>query len=156
MAGTVNKAILIGRLGADPDIRYTPDGGSAVAKFNIATDEPVRGADGNWDERPEWHRIVAFGKLAETCGTYLNKGKLVYVEGRIQTRQWEDAQGVKRYTTEVVAREVKFLGGAGDQPRQAESFQGTARSAAAPSYGSRPLTEELPPVPSAPDEDIPF
>jgi len=155
MAGTVNKVILVGRLGADPDIRYTPDG-AAVVKFNMATNEPVRGADGNWEERPEWHRVVAFGKLAENCGTYLNKGKLVYVEGRLQTRQWEDAQGVKRYTTEVVAREVKFLGGTGDQPLQAQSSQSTTKSAAAPSYGSRPLTEELPPVPSAPDEDIPF
>lgn len=156
MAGTINKVILIGRLGADPDIRYAQDG-SAVVKFNMATDEPVRGANGTWDERPEWHRVVIFGKLAESCGTYLSKGKLVYVEGRLKTEQWEDAQGVKRYTTKVVAREVKFLsGGSIDQSVPAQGSQGQTKTTPAPAYGSRPLTEELPPVPSAPDEDIPF
>lgn len=156
MAGTINKVILIGRLGADPDVRYTPDG-SPIVKFSMATDERVRGADGNWEDKPEWHRIVVFGKLAENCGTYLNKGKLVYVEGRIQTRQWEDQQGVKRYMTEIVAREVKFLSGsAGDQSGQSQGYQAAQKSTPAPSYGSRPLTEELPPVPSSPDEDIPF
>jgi single-strand DNA-binding protein len=156
MAGTVNKVILIGRLGADPDVRYTPEG-SPVVNFRMATNEPVRGADGSWEERPEWHRIVVFGKLAENCGTYLNKGKLVYVEGKLKTRQWDDAQGVKHYTTEVVAREVHFLGSAGEQSSlQTHGSQSASRTTAAPGYGSRPLTEELPPVPSAPDEDIPF
>jgi single-strand DNA-binding protein len=110
MAGTVNKVILIGRLGADPDMKYTPDG-SPVANFSMATDEPEKQADGSWKERPEWHRVVAFGKTAELCGQYLTKGKQCYVEGKIRTRSWEDGQGVKRYTTEIVAREVKFLGG---------------------------------------------
>lgn len=156
MAGTVNKVILIGRLGADPDVRYTPEG-SAVVRFNMATDEPLRGADGNWEERPEWHRIVVFGKQAEACGTYLSKGKQAYVEGRLQTRQWEDQQGVKRYTTEIVARDVKFLGSAGgDRPQQNQAPQTYTKPAASPGYGNQPLSEELPPVPGGPDEDIPF
>lgn len=156
MAGTVNKVILIGRLGADPDVRYTPDG-SPVVNFNMATDEPVRAADGSWEDRAEWHRIVAFDKIAEKCGTYLSKGKLVYVEGKLKTRQWEDAQGVKRYTTEIVARDVKFLGSAGgERSQQPQAQQSSPKPAASPASNSRPLTEELPPVPTAPDEDIPF
>ena len=152
MAGTVNKVILIGRLGSDPDVRYSADG-SAIVRFNIATDEPVRTPEGTWDKRPEWHKIVAFGKTAETCGTYLNKGKLVYIEGRLQTRQWEDKEGVKRYTTEVVAREVHFLGGSGqgDRPPQTQSNQAGMKTYAGPS-----ATEELPPPSEGHDEEIPF
>ncbi len=103
----VNKAILIGNLGADPEMRYTQSG-AAVATFNIATTETwVK--DGNKEERTEWHRIVAFGRLGEICGEYLSKGSKVYIEGRIQTRQWDDKDGNKRYTTEIVAREMKML-----------------------------------------------
>ncbi|VAW41069.1 Single-stranded DNA-binding protein [hydrothermal vent metagenome] len=103
----VNKAILIGNLGADPEVRYTQSG-AAVANFNIATTEAwVK--DGNKEERTEWHRIVAFGRLGEICGEYLSKGSKVYIEGRIQTRQWDDKDGNKRYTTEIVAREMKML-----------------------------------------------
>ncbi len=103
----INKAILIGNLGADPEVRYTQSG-AAVANFNIATTESwVK--DGNKEERTEWHRIVAFGKLGEVCGEYLSKGSKVYIEGRIQTRQWDDKDGNKRYTTEIVAREMKML-----------------------------------------------
>jgi len=103
----INKAILIGNLGADPEVRYTQNG-AAVANFNIATTETwVK--DGNKAERTEWHRIVAFGKLGEICGEYLSKGSKVYIEGRIQTRQWDDKDGIKRYTTEIVAREMKML-----------------------------------------------
>ena len=97
MAGTINKVILIGRLGADPDVRYMADG-TPVINFNMATNEPVRSADGTWEERAEWHRVVAFRKLAETMASLLGKGRLVYVEGKLQTRQWQDNQGVKRYT----------------------------------------------------------
>src|SRR5512142_50861 len=154
MAGTVNKVILIGRLGADPDIRYTPDG-SPVVNFRMANDERVRGADGNWEDKPEWHRVVVFGKLAENCGTYLNKGKLVYVEGRIQTRQWEDNQGVKRYMTEIVAREVKFLSGSAEQSAQSQSSSGAQRTAGR-ATGSRSSSDELPPVPADTSEEIPF
>lgn len=112
MAG-VNKAILVGRLGGDPEIRYTANG-KAVANFNVATSENWKGQDGQRQERTEWHRIVTFGKLAEICGEYLAKGKMVYVEGRIQTRQWDDRDGNKRYTTEIVCNEMQMLGGKGE------------------------------------------
>ncbi len=103
----INKAILIGNLGADPEMRYTQSG-TAVANFNIATTETWT-KDGNKEERTEWHRIVAFARLGEICGEYLAKGSKVYIEGRIQTRQWDDKDGNKRYTTEIVAREMKML-----------------------------------------------
>ncbi len=107
MAG-VNKAILLGNLGRDPEIRYTPNG-TAVANFTMATTE--RGKDG--EDRTEWHRIVAFGRLAEICGEYLAKGRQVYIEGRIQTRDWEDRDGNKRTTTEIVALTMQMLGSPG-------------------------------------------
>ena len=110
----VNKAILIGNLGADPEARYT-QGGAAVTNFRIATSEKWTGKDGQPQERTEWHRIVTFGRLAETCRDYLSKGRQVYVEGRIQTRQWEDRDGNKRWTTEIVAQTVRFLGSRGDR-----------------------------------------
>ena len=113
MAGSVNKAILIGHLGADPEVRYTPNG-DPVATFNMATSENRRDKEGNQQEQTEWHRIVTFGKLAEICGQYLKKGKLVYIEGRIQTRNWEDKEGVKRYTTEIVASNMTMLGKRGE------------------------------------------
>ncbi|MFO7605454.1 MAG: single-stranded DNA-binding protein [Desulfurivibrionaceae bacterium] len=103
----INKAILIGNLGADPEVRYTQSG-TAVANFNLATTETWT-KDGNKEEKTEWHRIVAFGRLGEVCGEYLSKGSKAYIEGRIQTRQWEDKDGNKRYTTEIVAREMKIL-----------------------------------------------
>ena len=118
MAG-VNKAILLGRLGADPEIRYTSNG-TAVANFRIATSEKWTNPNGEKEERTEWHRIVAFGKLAETCGKYLNKGKQVYLGGKIRTRSWEDREGVKRYTTEIVAQEMKMLGISPQEERVAE------------------------------------
>ena len=108
MAG-LNKAILIGNLGKDPEIRYTSSG-LGVANFNIATSETWTNKEGEKETRTEWHRIVAFGKLAEICGEYLSKGKQVYIEGRIQTRDWEDQNGVKRYTTEIVANQMQMLG----------------------------------------------
>ena len=129
----INKAILIGNLGADPEVRYT-QAGSAVASFNIATTESwVK--DGNKEERTEWHRIVAFQRLGEICGEYLSKGSKVYIEGRIQTRQWDDKDGNKRYTTEIVAREMKMLspkntgggtagGGHNEEPPMPEPMMG--------------------------------
>ena len=110
MAG-LNKAILIGRLGQDPEVRYTPSG-TAVANFSIATSEEWKDKEtGEKRERTEWHRIVAFGRLAEICGEYLAKGRQVYIEGRIQTRSWEENDGNKKYTTEIVAGDVQLLGG---------------------------------------------
>lgn len=104
----INKAILIGNLGSDPEVRYTQSG-TAVANFNIATTEKWKGQDGQMQEQTEWHRIVAFARLGEICGEYLSKGSKVYIEGRIQTRKWEDRDGNARYTTEIVAREMKML-----------------------------------------------
>ncbi len=111
MAGSgVNKVILIGNLGAPPELRYTP-GGQAVANFRIATNEKWTDKGGQSQERTEWHRIVVWGKLAELCNQYLVKGRQVYVEGRMQTREWMDKENKKNYTTEVVAQQVTFLGG---------------------------------------------
>ncbi|NTX06070.1 single-stranded DNA-binding protein [Myxococcus sp. CA040A] len=110
MAGGVNKVILIGNLGADPEVRFTP-GGQAVANFRIATSESWQDKNGQKQERTEWHRIVVWGKLAELCGEYLKKGRQCYVEGRLQTREWMDKENRKNYTTEVVANAVTFLGG---------------------------------------------
>lgn len=104
----INKAILIGNLGSDPEVRYTQSG-TAVANFNIATTEKWKGQDGQMQEQTEWHRIVAFARLGEICGEYLSKGSKVYIEGRIQTRKWEDRDGNSRYTTEIVAKEMKML-----------------------------------------------
>jgi len=108
MAGTLNKVILIGRLGRDPELRYTPSG-QPVANFSVATDESYTNKDGQRVERTEWHRIVVWGKQAEFCGNYLGKGRLVYVEGRLETRKWQDAQGQDRVTTEVRADRVLGL-----------------------------------------------
>ncbi|MDO8446981.1 MAG: single-stranded DNA-binding protein [Deltaproteobacteria bacterium] len=105
----VNKVILLGRLGADPEVRYT-SGGTAVAKFNLATSETYKDKDGGKQEKTEWHRVVAFGKLGEICGEYLSKGKQVYVEGKLQTRSWEDKDGNKKYTTEVNVNNMVMLG----------------------------------------------
>jgi single-strand DNA-binding protein len=110
LMASVNKAFLIGNLGADPEVRYTANGG-AVANFRIATTEVWNNKEGQRQERTEWHRIVVWGKQAEHCGEYLRKGRPVHVEGRIQTREWEDKDKNKRYTTEIVADRVTFLGG---------------------------------------------
>ena len=104
----MNKAMLIGRLGADPELRYMPDG-SAVCTMNLATDESYNDRQGNRVERTEWHRVVVFRKQAENCGRYLKKGSLVYVEGRLQTRKWQDRNGQDRYTTEIRTENVRFL-----------------------------------------------
>ncbi len=127
MAGSVNKAILLGRLGADPELRYTPSG-QAVANFNLATNERVQ-KDGAWEDRTEWHRTVVWGKLAERCNQYLKKGNQVYLEGRIQTRKWQDREGADRYTTEIVAFSVQFLStpsdnrGGGGPPHPADTAE---------------------------------
>ena len=113
MSRGINKVILIGNLGGDPELRTTP-GGSSVASFTLATNETWNDKDGNKQERTEWHRIVAWGRLAEICGQYLSKGRQVYIEGRLQTRSWEDKQGNQRKTTEVIARDMQMLGGRGE------------------------------------------
>lgn len=112
---SVNKVILVGNLGADPEVRYAQNG-TAVANFRIATTDVWKNSDGSKGERTEWHRIVAFGRLGEVCGEYLAKGRQAYIEGRLQTRKWEDRDGNPRYTTEVVANVMQILGtrGKGD------------------------------------------
>ncbi len=104
----VNKVILVGRLGADPEIRYTPDG-TMVTNLSVATNEQWKDKDGERQQRTEWHRVVTFRRLAEICGNYLSKGSLVYLEGRIQTRSWDDKDGNKRYTTEIIASNMQML-----------------------------------------------
>ena len=146
---SVNKVILIGNLGSDPEVRYLPSG-SAVGNFNIATTEKWTGKDGNPGERTEWHRIVVFGKQAENCKEYLKKGRQVYVEGRLQTREWDDKEGQKRKTTEVVAQTVTFLGsgtgggGGGGRERGQQESQAPAS----------PASEE--PSILGGEDDIPF
>ena len=135
MAG-INKAILVGRLGRDPEIRYTPDG-TAVCTFSIATSESWKDKNtGEKKEKTEWHRIVVWRKLAEICGEYLAKGRQVYIEGKLQTRSWEQ-DGVTRYTTEIVAMDVQFLGGRDSNDTS----------------GPTPMT---PPPETSQDDDIPF
>lgn len=113
----VNKAIILGNLGRDPEVRYTSDG-KAVTNFSVATTEKWRGRDGNSQERTEWHRVVVFDRLGEVCGEYLSKGSSVYVEGYLRTRSWDDREGNKRYTTEIVGRTVQFLSPRGESGRQ--------------------------------------
>ena len=113
----LNKVILIGRLGADPEIRYMQDG-TMVTNFRLATDESYKSKSGEKVQKTEWHKIVTFRKLAEICGNYLTKGKLVYVEGKIQTRAWEDKDGVKRYTTEIIASNMQMLDSKGQGKEQ--------------------------------------
>ncbi len=138
----VNKAILIGRLGADPEVRYTPDG-LMITNFRIATDEVRKDKNGERVKLTEWHRIVTFGKLAETCNSYLAKGKLVYIEGRIQTRSWDDKDGVKRSATEIIANSMQMLDTKGGGRGAAE----TGGNAGLPSYdGPETLAED----------DVPF
>ena len=106
---SVNKVIIVGNLGADPELKYTASG-RPVASFTVATKEQWTGKDGQKEEKTEWHRLVAWAKLAEICGEYLRKGSQVYIEGKLQTRSWEDRDGNKRYTTEIVAQTMQMLG----------------------------------------------
>ena len=122
MAKGVNKAIIVGRLGQDPEVRYMPNG-NAVANLTVATSESWKDQQGKLQERTEWHRIVVYRRLAEIAGEYLRKGSKVYLEGRLQTREWQDQQGQKRYTTEIVANEMQMLDGAPQQQRQQPAQQ---------------------------------
>src|ERR1700693_5984175 len=112
MAKSVNKVILIGNLGKDPELKHT-GGGTAVATMTVATNERFKDKNGEWQDRTEWHNVVLWQRLAEIAAEYLKKGRSVYVEGRLQTRSWEDKQGQKRYTTEIVASDLVLLGGGG-------------------------------------------
>jgi single-strand DNA-binding protein len=148
---SVNKVLLIGRLGNNPEIRYTPSG-AAVANFNMATNESWNDKNGQKQERTEWHRIVVWGKLAQLCGEYLAKGRQVYVEGRLQTRQWQDKEGQTKYTTEVIATTIQFLGAAGERG----ASQGTDNRAAPATGGGEDFSQVKMEEPSFAEEDIPF
>ncbi len=132
---SVNKVILVGNLGRDPELRYIPSG-QAVANFTLATNDRWRDKEGNNQERTEWHRIVVWGKTAENCAHFLQKGRSVYVEGRLQTREWEDKDGNKRQTTETIAQTVQFLGGRGGAGGSAESGGGPAGDSGSSGAGS--------------------
>ena len=148
MPASINKAILIGRLGKDPEVKYT-SGGQAVAKFSIATDETYKDRNGEQQRRTEWHNIVAWRKLAEICGEYLVKGKLVYIEGPLRTRQWQDREGNKRTTTEIEAREMKMLSSKGEHNQgEGSSAQGDAETPPSP--------PAIAPSSEITDDDIPF
>ncbi|HSH42182.1 MAG TPA: single-stranded DNA-binding protein [Arenicellales bacterium] len=154
MARGVNKAILIGNLGRDPEIRYSPNG-AAVANVSIATTDSWKDRNtGEQQERTEWHRVVFFGRLAEIVGEYLKKGSQVYVEGRIQTRKWQDKEGNDRFTTEIVASEMQMLGGRGggagggpEDYNQDSGYSGGGGGGGSSSSG--PPAEDF-------DDDIPF
>ena len=148
MASGVNKVILVGNLGADPEIRYTPSG-AAVANFRMATTESWKDSDGQRQDRTEWHKIVVWGKLAELCGEYLAKGRMVYVEGKLQTRQWDDRDGNKRYTTEIQGREVTFLGGRSDASNSNDGDQAAQNK----DGGSKDFDYGPPPMD---EDDVPF
>lgn len=120
----VNKVILIGNLGADPEVRYSQSG-TAIASFRMATTEIWKKQDGSKEDQTEWHRIVAFGRLGEICGEYLSKGSKVYIEGRLQTRKWDDRDGNTRYTTEIVAREMKMLSPKGSSESNGAQYEET-------------------------------
>lgn len=142
MARSVNKVILIGNLGKDPEVRYTGSG-VAVATFTLATNESWRDADGNTQERTEWHNLVAWRKLAEVIGEYLKKGSKIYVEGRLQYRTYDDKNGVKRYVTEIVIDQMVML-------------DGRNRDAAGGGSDPGPSTPPAGPGPSSKDDDLPF
>jgi single-strand DNA-binding protein len=152
MSGSVNKVILIGRLGKDPEVKYTPSG-SPVARFTLATDESFKDRSGEQQRRTEWHTIVAWNKLAEICGEYLTKGKQVYIEGSIRSRQWEDQSGNKRTSFEIVARDMRMLGSKADSERMAAS--GMERASATERPGSSSESNE-PSQSEITDDDIPF
>jgi single-strand DNA-binding protein len=152
MAGkSVNKVILIGNLGKDPEVKYTPQG-TPVAKLTLATNERYKDKSGEWQDRTEWHNVVLWQRLAEIAGEYLKKGGKVYIEGRLQTRSWDDKQtNQKRYMTEVVANDLVLLGGRGEGGE-------SARGAAAGNNFDQRTPEHEPAAASTPisDEDIPF
>jgi single-strand DNA-binding protein len=151
---SLNRATIIGNLTRDPELKQIPSGQS-VCSFGVATNRSWKGSDGSKQEATEFHNIVAWGKLAEICGQYLNKGRKVYIEGRLQTQDWEGQDGVRRYRTEIVTENMIIL----DRPR------GSSSSSAAPAFGANAFTPPVPPTQDDPApnpddeikiEDIPF
>lgn len=152
----VNKVLLLGRLGKDPELRFSQNQ-TPIATFSVATSERRKDASGQWSDHTEWHNIVVFGKTAENCSNYLKKGREVFIEGRIQTRKWQDKEGKDRYTTEILAQTVQFVGGKGEGAGAANAAAGSyeganpfedLKSADEISAGVDQVTFE--------DDDIPF
>lgn len=173
----INKVILIGNLGQNPEVRFSPSG-QAVCNLNIATNESWTDKNGQKQEKTEWHRLVVFGKLAELCGQYLTKGRQIYTEGKLQTRQWQDKDGQTRYTTEIVAQTIQFLGGTAgagagagsNQNRGSNDYAATGAAASSASYQQASQQQHAQPMgsanfqdntsfqsePSFTEEDVPF
>jgi single-strand DNA-binding protein len=156
MAKSVNKVILVGNLGKDPEVKYTPNG-VPVAKFSLATNERYKDKSGEWQDRTEWHSIVAWQRLAEIVGEYVKKGSKVYIEGRLQTSSWEDKQsGEKKYRTEIIVSDLVLLGGRGEggdvEGRASRGASATATFDQRPSQAEEPASHPA----EITDEDIPF
>jgi single-strand DNA-binding protein len=153
MAKSVNKVILIGNLGKEPEVKYTPSG-TAIAKFTLATNERFKDKDGQWQDRTEWHNLVAWARTAEIVGEYLKKGRTVYVEGSLRTSSWDDKEsGQKKYKTEIVVNDLVLLGGGRDA---GEEGGGRSRGAAAAGFDQRVPEQEPAGATTITDEDIPF
>lgn len=165
MARGVNKVILIGNLGQDPELRYTGSG-TAVCNLRIATNESYKDSSGEWVEKTEWHSVVTWARLAEICGEYLKKGSTVYIEGSLQTRQWEDRDGNTKYTTEIKAQEMQMLdsrgGGGGSEYSGGNSFGNRSNEGAGARGNSRRPANDRKPAAVAdedtfsPEDDLPF
>jgi single-strand DNA-binding protein len=151
--GSVNKVILVGNLGRDAELRYTP-GGAAVATLNLATTETWKDKEGQKKEDTQWHRVILWGKTAETLQDYLTKGKQIYVEGKLQTRKWKDKDGVEKYTTEVKGDRVVLLSGGGGA--RGESGERPSRSSGSSHSADDGMNQEGPGSVELTDDDIPF
>src|SRR5690242_8183201 len=143
---SLNKVMLIGNLGKDPEVRYTA-AGTAVASFSLATSERFKNKNGEWEEKTEWHNVTLWARLAEIAGEYLSKGKTVYIEGRLQTRKWQDRDGKDRYTTEIVGEKMQMLSGKGEGGGSRQNGGRSESQSQEPSYEEPTFN---------PDDDIPF
>jgi single-strand DNA-binding protein len=155
---SLNKVMLIGNLGRDPEVKYTQSQ-MAIANLAIATTERKKGQDGQWSDHTEWHTVVTFGKTAENCGQFLAKGRKVFVEGSLRTRKWQDKNGQDRYTTEIVAQNIQFLSGKGEGSGRGDEISGgmerTFSSNDTPSFNPSTAGSGIAPV-AFDDDDIPF
>jgi single-strand DNA-binding protein len=157
MAGkSVNKVILIGNLGKDPEVKYTP-GGLPIAKFSLATNERFKDKEGQWQDRTEWHNVVAFQRLAEIVGEYVKKGGKLYIEGSLRTSSWDDKEtGQKKYRTEIIANDLVLLSGRSDAGGGGADFAGSSRGASGNNFDQRAPEPDHTGASPISDEDIPF
>lgn len=151
---TMNKAMLIGRLGQDPELKHTT-GGTAVCNFSVATDSSYKQNDA-WEEKTEWHRVVVFASLAETVTKYLKKGSVCFVEGRLQTRKYQDRDGNERSTTEIVAQTVKFMDSRSSAPSQDHQYSQSAPAQKSAPAAQKAAASEPPAMPMDDDDNLPF